>query len=125
MCAGSHCAEIGDALNAFEQQRQQNSTLLGQLTERDAALNALKAEKLSVQQQLESANETVRTATSLLGCLCGSQCALSACQDFMRTACSAGYVVGAAALVKALVPCCPADPVCRVGCCSCLVRACV
>jgi hypothetical protein len=69
VCAECHVAEIGDALNAFEQQRQQNSTLLGQLTERDAALNALKAEKLSVQQQLESANETVSVAAA--GCLTG------------------------------------------------------
>jgi hypothetical protein len=55
-------AEIGDALSAFEQQRQQNSTLLGQLTERDAALNALQAQRLGVQQQLESANEAVSVA---------------------------------------------------------------
>jgi hypothetical protein len=52
-------AEIGDALSAFEQQRRQNSTLLQQLSERDASLNALKSEKLALQQQLESVNETV------------------------------------------------------------------
>lgn len=53
-------AEIGDALTAFEQQRQQNSTILQQLTDRDAALNALRAENLTLQQQLEGANDTVR-----------------------------------------------------------------
>lgn len=52
-------AEIGDALSAFEQQRRQNSTLLQQLSERDASLNTLKSEKLALQQQLESVNETV------------------------------------------------------------------
>lgn len=55
-CCG---AEIGDALSAFEQQRQQNSSLLQQLTERDAALNALRGEKLVVQQQLEQLTEQV------------------------------------------------------------------
>ena len=63
-CHLSRCcaSEIGDALSAFEQQRQQNSTILQQLTERDAALATLRAEKLALQQQLESASETVRTA---------------------------------------------------------------
>jgi hypothetical protein len=63
-------AEIGDALSAFEQQRQQNSTILQQLTERDAALATLRAEKLALLQQLESASETVRTAKGSLNMLC-------------------------------------------------------
>ena len=52
-------AEIGDALSAFEQQRQQNSGLLQQLVERDASLAASKAEVLRVQQQLETTTEQV------------------------------------------------------------------
>lgn len=82
--------EIGDALNAFEQQRTQNSTLLAQLTERDAALNALKAEKLAVQQQLEAVNETLSGVRMRVASLEGEVNQAKALQeavekDFART----------------------------------------
>lgn len=63
-CFNTHHIEIGDALSAFEQQRQQNASLLQQLTERDATLSSLKAEKLAAQQQLEVLTEQV--------CVCGA-----------------------------------------------------
>lgn len=53
-------AEINDAYNAFEEQRQHNATLLTQLTERDAALAAGQAEKLALEHTVQQLNEKVR-----------------------------------------------------------------
>lgn len=53
------CAEINEAYNAFEEQRQQNATLLTQLTERDAALAAAQAEKLAVELTVQQLTDKV------------------------------------------------------------------
>lgn len=52
-------AEINEAYNAFEEQRQQNATLLTQLTERDAALAAAQAEKLAVEHTVQQLTDKV------------------------------------------------------------------
>lgn len=60
MCARAVLpAEINEAYNAFEEQRVQNATLLGQLTERDAALAAGQQERLKLEHQLAQMNEQV------------------------------------------------------------------
>eukprot|EP00878_Enallax_costatus_P020748 GHUV01021940.1.p1 GENE.GHUV01021940.1~~GHUV01021940.1.p1 ORF type:complete len:692 (+),score=297.48 GHUV01021940.1:254-2329(+) len=55
--------EIDEAYNAFEEQRQQNSKLLTQLTDRDSAVAAGQAEKLALEHTVQQLNDKVRLAS--------------------------------------------------------------
>jgi hypothetical protein len=57
--AAAAAAEINEAYNAFEEQRQQNATLLGQLTERDGALAGAQQDRLKLEHQLAQMAEQV------------------------------------------------------------------
>ncbi|KAF6255462.1 hypothetical protein COO60DRAFT_1702793 [Scenedesmus sp. NREL 46B-D3] len=54
--------EINEAYNAFEEQRQQNATLLGQLTERDGALAGAQQGRLKLEHQLAQMGEQLSAA---------------------------------------------------------------
>ncbi|WIA13504.1 hypothetical protein OEZ85_007077 [Tetradesmus obliquus] len=54
--------EINEAYNAFEEQRQQNAALLGQLTERDNSLAAAQQDRLKVEHQLAQMGEQLSAA---------------------------------------------------------------
>jgi small-conductance mechanosensitive channel len=57
--AAAAAAEINEAYNAFEEQRQQNATLLGQLSERDGSLAAAQQDRLKLEHQLAQMGEQV------------------------------------------------------------------